>query len=118
MGYLISVFGFVGYLMIRKPIDLFIVQIIFGVCEAISAPAFDGLYSRHLDKGKFASEWGLWESMNWIVAAIAAALGGLFASVFGFRFLFVVMLLLSLAGLIISGLLLSRKRLVKKRASV
>ena len=110
LGYALSCIGFIGYLLIKEPWHLFIVQIIFGIGEAINTPAWDGLYSKSLDKGKFASQWGLWESMQWIVTAIAAAIGGLIANLFGFRFLFYIMLFISIIGLIISALLIIKKK--------
>jgi MFS family permease len=109
-GFALSCLGFFGYLLIQNPIDLFMVQIILGLGQAINTPAFDGLYTKHLDKGKFASEWGLWESSNYIVVAIAAIVGGFLASVFGFRFIFMVMFVVSLIGLVVSLLLMNRRR--------
>ncbi len=111
VGFVFSCIGFLGYLFIRSPIDLFIVQIVFGLGEAISTPAFDGMYSKLLDKGKFASEWGLWESLNYIVIAVAAVVGGYLANVYGFRFIFVIMFILSIIGLLVSLALLSRKNI-------
>ncbi len=109
MGYALGCFGFLGYLLIQDPFDLFAVQIIFGISVAIGTPAYDGLYSKHLDKGKFVSEWGLWESMNYILIGISAAVGAFLAEFFGFRFLFFVMLVLSILGLIVSTLLFSKE---------
>ncbi|NOX71201.1 MAG: MFS transporter [Candidatus Micrarchaeota archaeon] len=109
-GFSINCTGYLGYIFVSNPFQLFIVQIIFGIGEAISTPAFDGLYSKHLDKGKYASEWGIWESMQWILTAIAAGAGGFIASAYGFRILFIMMLLLSIAGLVVSSLLLHRRK--------
>ena len=109
-GYALSSIGFLGYLLIQTSLDLFIVQMILGLGQAINIPAFDGLYSKHLDRGKFVSEWGLWESSNYIVIAIAAIIGGYLANVFGFRFIFVIMLVISLIGLAVSVLLLPRRK--------
>ena len=109
-----SCIGFAGYLFIKRPLDLFLVQIIFGIGEAIGTPAFDGLYSRHLDKGKYVSEWGLWESLDYIVAGVAAVIGGFLAKIYGFKFLFIVMLILSFIGLIISLFLMREIKPVKK----
>jgi len=108
-GFILSCLGFLGYLFIRSPIDLFIVQIIFGIGEAVGTPAYDGLYSKHLDKGRFVSEWGLWESLHYIIIGAAAAMGGVTASLYGFRFLFTIMFGLSIIGLVVSMLLISRK---------
>ena len=114
VGYILSCMGFLGYLLIKAPIHLFIVQIILGLGEAIVTPAYDSLYSRHLDKGRFASEWGLWESMNYVITAIAAVVGGFLANVFGFKILFVLMSAISLSGLAISSLLVFKKFYIKQ----
>jgi len=110
IGYGLACLGFLGYLFVKKPIDLFMVQIIFGISTAISSPAYDGLYSQHLDKGKFASQWGLWEGMDWVVTGIAALLGGFLASMYGFHSLFMLMFIISLVGLVCSFSLLKKKR--------
>jgi len=90
-GYGLSTVGLVGYSFITTPIDLFIVEVIFGVAEAISMPAFDGLFSSLIEEGKYANRWGLWETMAYLVTAFAAIAGGFIAQVFGFKFLFMVM---------------------------
>lgn len=109
-GFLMSCLGFLGYMFIKAPVHLFIVQIVFGIGEAIGTPAFDGLYSKHLDKGKYVSEWGLWESMDYIITGIAAIVGGVIANVYGFKFLFGIMFVFSVVGLIISLLLVLGKK--------
>jgi MFS family permease len=101
-GYVLALMGTLGYLFVKTPMHLFVVQIIFGIGEAIGTPAYDGIYSRNLDKGKYISEWGAWESMAWIIQGISAAVGGLIAAVFGFQVLFGIMAGLSLTGLLIS----------------
>ncbi len=110
IGFVLSCTGFFGYTLIRNPFDLFMVQIIFGVGEAIGTPAYDGLYSRYMDKGKFVSEWGLWESLRWIVIGASAIVGGFLANIYGFRFLFMIMFIISVLGLIVSFSLIFLKR--------
>lgn len=95
----LSVIGFFGYLFIRNPVDLFFVQIIFGLAEAIIVPAYDSLYSRNLDKGKAASEWGVFESTRAIVLGAAAVAGGFLAQEYGFSMLFSLMAVISLFSL-------------------
>ncbi len=111
LGYGLSCVGFLGYLLIQNPIHLFIVQIIFGIGEAVNSPAYDGMYSRLLERGKFASEWGMWESMQYIVISVAALVGGYLASAFGFKLIFVLMFILSLFGLTTASALLKMKRM-------
>jgi MFS family permease len=80
----LSVIGFVGYLIINEPIGLFIVQIIFGIATALGNPSFDALFSKHLDRGKETSEWGAWEAMFAIVGGISAILGSVIVYYAGF----------------------------------
>ncbi len=102
MGYALASLGFLGLLFVETPVHLFIVQIVFGISTAITNPAFDGLYSRLLDRGKFVMEWGLWESTAFIFTGIAALAGGFIASVYGFRTLFAAMFVLSLGAVAVS----------------
>ena len=102
IGHTIGAVGILGYLFVASPAHLFIVQIMLGVAEAISLPAFDGIYSRHLDRGRFASEWGMYETMDYLVAGVSAGVGGLIASMFGFQVLFMSMFVLSLVSIAVS----------------
>ncbi len=110
IGYVLSCAGFLGYLFVKAPVHLFMVQIIFGVGEAIGTPAFDGLYTKHLDKGKFASEWGMWDAMSYITIGIGALAGGYLANLYGFRFLFTIMFVISLLGLFTSIFLTAKSK--------
>jgi hypothetical protein len=102
LGHAIGAAGILGYLFVANPIHLFIVQIMLGLAEAIGSPAFDGIYSKNLDKGRFISEWGMYDSMDYFVTGISAAIGGVIASIYGFQVLFTIMFLLSLVSLAIS----------------
>lgn len=90
-GYSIMGLGFLFYLFVNSVWVLFIAQIIIGLGEAIYSPAFDKLYSRHLDDHKEGVEWGGWESMYYFTTAAGAVLGGFIANLFGFKALFVIM---------------------------
>lgn len=110
LGYLLRAFAFLGYLFVKTPLELFGVQILLGLSLAIGFPSYDTLYSQSLDRGRFATEWGAWEAMNMIVAAIAALVGGFIASSFGFSTLFIIMFLSGITGTIISASLLLKKQ--------
>jgi len=102
VGFCLSAIGFLGYLFIQLPWHLFVVQIVLGMAAAIRDPAYDSIYSKNLDKGKFASEWGMWEAMYYILTALAAITGGIMAKFYGFRMLFIIMFALSIIGIFIS----------------
>jgi len=57
-GYGIMGLAFFGYTLVSSIWSLLIVQIIIGLGEAIYSPAFDAIYSKHLDGHKLGREWG------------------------------------------------------------
>jgi predicted MFS family arabinose efflux permease len=107
-GYLISGFCFLGYLFVETTMHLFILQMFLGIGVAIVAPSYDTLYSKYLKKGRYATQWSLWEAENMIVTAIAAIVGGLVVTYFGFEYLFILMAISSFVSFIISYLFLKK----------
>jgi len=91
LGYVITGLGFLGYTYIDSVLGLFVVEMVLGVGEAVSWPAFDALYSRHLDKHKEGSEWAAYEAMAYLVGFFGAMAGGLIVTLFTFGTLFSLM---------------------------
>ncbi|WEL23851.1 MFS transporter [Candidatus Nanohalovita haloferacivicina] len=109
LGYFISTIGFFGYLLVDNAVQLFAVQAVVGIATAVRSPAFDEVYSRNLDEGRYAYEWGLWESMYWIVSGISAMAAGYIIQNHGFDPLFTIMGSLSLVGAVISTALIMKE---------
>ena len=99
-GYAIMGIGFFGYIFVNSIFLLLIVQAIIGLGEAIYGPAFDVIYSKHLDKKKAGREWGAWEAINYFTTAFGAVAGGILVTLFGFNIIFVAMGLLCFASAI------------------
>jgi predicted MFS family arabinose efflux permease len=74
---------------------LFIVQIISGFLKTISAPAFDTIYARHLDRSSTGQEYGVWEASFFMTAGVGAVLGGTVVSLYGFSGVFITMAVLA-----------------------
>ena len=100
LGYAIMGLAFFGYTLVNSIWSLLIVQSIIGLGEAIYSPAFDAVYSKHLDGHKSGREWGAWESINYFTTTFGAITGGFLVTFFGFNSMFVVMGLLSFAAAI------------------
>lgn len=97
-GYFLMGLGFLLCIFVSSIWMLIFAQIVIGLGQAVYGPAFDALYSEHLDKGKTATEWSAWESMYYMSTGIGAILGGFIASQFGFDLLFGLMGVLCFAS--------------------
>ena len=86
------------YLFINTPLELYIVQFILGVFTAFTYPAYMAIFTRHIDKGKEGTEWGVYFTLTDVMSALFAVVGGYVATVAGFPSLIVVVVLLSLLG--------------------
>jgi MFS family permease len=114
-GYVLMAIGCLSYFFVYNQTTLIITQIILGLSEAVLVPAYDALYSKYLDKGKEASEWGNWESMGYFVSAISVVVGGYIAYTLGFKTLFIVMFVIALVSVASSLTLYKKKKYLNSR---
>ena len=62
LGYIVTALGFISYIFVDTMVTLVFAQIVVGIGTAIRYPAFDAVFSSHLDKGEGGREGGAWES--------------------------------------------------------
>jgi len=111
-GTLLASFVPLGFIFATLPWHIYGLQIIHAIGTAISLPAWCGIFTRHIDKGKEAQSWALDSSAIGIGAGVAGIIGGIVAKAFGFTPLF---LGVSILGIISALLcLLIRKELLPK----
>ncbi|MBN1543851.1 MFS transporter [Candidatus Woesearchaeota archaeon] len=101
-GYAVRSLAIFGYIFVGSPLHLMAVQALLGIGEAFTIPAYDALFTMHIDHGQEASQWGNWEAMYYIVTSMSAILGAAAATAFGFQALFVMMFGVSIVGLLLS----------------
>lgn len=78
------------YMFIDTPLELYIVQFLYGVAAAFAYPSWMAIFTRHIDHEHEGVEWSVYATMVEFGMAVAASLGGFVAFRFGFKFLFVV----------------------------
>lgn len=106
-GYFFGGFIPLGYVFATEPWHLYLLQGMFGFLMAWAVPAWYSIFTRHVDTWRISFEWSLDSVFAVGVAtAVAAALGGYLADHFGFRILFVLSSVVSVAA---SFLLLALK---------
>jgi len=109
LGYCLIGIAFLLYTVVSNIWWLLLVQVLIGLGEAIYAPAFDGLYSSHLDDGFESREWGNWEATHYFSTAIGALAGGLIVRYIGFNALFVTMAVFCFGSALYIGRLPKRR---------
>lgn len=114
-GYFLSGLVPLGYLFVSQPWHLYILQGFFGFLMAWAAPAWYGIFTRHVDKWRVSFEWSM-ESVFalGLATAGAAALGGYAVDRFGFDVLFLTAAFISFTASF--GLLFLKKHLSRRIA--
>ena len=106
------------YLVIGSPGELYLVQLIYGIATAATFPSYMAIYTRHIDKQKEGSEWGMYYMMTDFTAAVTASLGGYLAQSIGFQPLIVIVVVMSVLGISILIPLRPYMQKAKKRRHV
>lgn len=86
------------YLFIDTPIQLYVVQFFLGLFTAFTFPTYMALFTRHIDKKKEGTEWGVYFTLVDLTSAAFAAVGGYVAVTEGFSKLIITVVILSLVG--------------------
>lgn len=77
------------YIIIETPIQLFLVQFIYGIGGGFAEITWNALFSKHIDKAYAGTEWSVYNTLTDFIGALAAGLGGFIAARFGFENLFI-----------------------------
>ncbi|MFZ5365237.1 MAG: MFS transporter [Patescibacteria group bacterium] len=100
------------YLIIDTPFQLYSVQFLLGCFTAFTFPTYMALFTRHIDKAKEGTEWGVYFTLTDLTSAALATIGGYIATASGFPTLIVTVVVISLLGAL---LLLPIKSYIKLR---
>lgn len=75
---------------------IYLLEFVIGIGDAMSVPPLYGIFTRHIDKGKEGFEWSLYSSFSiGAGSALGGALGGILATVVGFRAMFPIVAVLA-----------------------
>jgi MFS family permease len=87
-----------AYLFAETPMHIYIIQFIYGIFSAATFPSWMALFTRHADRDKEGMEWGIYYTATDFGGAAAAALGGYWATQYGFESVFILNSVLSFIG--------------------
>lgn len=103
------------YLFINTPIELYMVQFVYGISTAITTPSFMTLFTKNIDHGKEGVEWGLYYTLADLIGAAMAGMGGFLASTYGYNTLIILVSMFMFFG---SLLLIPIKPYIKNRRKI
>lgn len=93
-----------GYFFASQPLHIFVLEFARGLAMAAVVPSSSAIFTRHISKDWEAFSWSVDSTAIGFGAGLAGALGGIIASMFGFKAVFV---LVSALGLLASTVLLT-----------
>ena len=91
-----------GYIFSTQLWHIFALESIRGIAMAFVVPSWSAIFTRHIDKGREAFSWSIESTGIGFAAAFAGALGGILATLLGFKIVFV---LVSFFGLMATSFL-------------
>lgn len=100
LGILVLSAAYIGFMSTTEIAHVYLYYAVAGVGFGIASPAKYSLFSTHLDKNKEAMEWGIYDAAVFLCMALAAALGGFVASIYGFRTLFLLSAIINVLAVI------------------
>ncbi len=88
LSYVVRGVAFFSYIFIDSALFLILVQILFGLGDALGTPTFGALFARHVDKKEEVLEYSDWSLVANLVMALGTIVGGFVVSSLGFSSLF------------------------------
>ncbi len=99
------------FIFIKFPWQVILVQIVAGLGGALAYPAWQAIFTRHIDKGKEGFAWSFYYTTTDLGAALTGGVGGMMAAIFGYDIVFLVVGISSAAGtLFLSGVVSNLKK--------
>jgi len=86
------------YLVISTPLQLYIIQFILGLFSAFAFPTYMAIFTRHIDKEKEGTEWGIYFTLTDLMSSMLAIIGGYIAATQGFPILIITVVSISFVG--------------------
>ena len=77
-----------GFIYASSPFQIYLLQALYGIGMAMSLSGWSAIFTRHIDKGREATDWGVDATLIGLGTGIAGAVGGWAVVHFGFESVF------------------------------
>lgn len=98
IGYILATLVPFGYIFSSLPWHIYLLAVVNALGMAMAYPAWCAIFTRHIDKGREALEWGSYGTAVDLGIGAAGAIGGLLVSKFGFNLVFLFVGIIALVG--------------------
>jgi MFS family permease len=88
-GNFLAALAVIGYIYSTLPWHIYALQALYAIGMGMNIPGYSAIFTRHIDKGREASEWGIRSSSIGFCTGVAGAIGGITVKTFGFNALFI-----------------------------
>lgn len=88
----------IGYIFCRSITDVYLVQVLYGLGQALAYPSWRVLFNRYLTTESAGYEFGVYDTVISFGIATAAAIGAYFAENYSFNLLFIMVSVISALG--------------------
>ncbi len=88
IGLLLASLAAFSFSLVTTITELYIILVLQGIAFGLYAPAWQGIFSRHLDENRFAFDWSIDGVGLGIASMITGLTGGYLADTFGFNIIF------------------------------
>ena len=112
-GFALSSLTPFGYLMAKYPYHIYLLQSLQAISMAMALSGWTAIFTRHIDEGKEATEWGIDATMVGFGIGASGILGSMIAQIFGFKTLFI---LVGALGIIAATFLLGILKIISPRS--
>ena len=80
---------------------IFLAQLIYGLGAGLAAPAWMNLFVNHLSKKRPGFEWSVYSTILGLGTGTSAYLGALLVDTIGFKYVFLIMGICAILGMLI-----------------
>jgi MFS family permease len=101
VAYFMYALSSIFYMVITNPIQLYLVEILFGASVALQQPAWTYFLTTYISKEELGLEYGYMKGGMYIITGFAIIVGGFIVSMWGFDTLFIIMAMIQ-TGIAIS----------------
>jgi len=88
-SYVVRGLAFLSLIFVNNALLLILLQVLFGLGDALGTPIFGALFAKHTIKKEEVLEYSDWSLIANLVMALGTLIGGFIVSGLGFTFLFV-----------------------------